>query len=66
MGPTRIAAMGAVAAILVGMFAFIIFRVTAPEIRQLYSNLTIEDSAQIVNNLEQLAILNTWIKKLCS
>lgn len=56
MGPTRIAAMGAVAAILVGMFAFIIFRVTAPEMGQLYSNLTIEDSAQIVNNLEQLAI----------
>ncbi|WP_244314252.1 flagellar basal-body MS-ring/collar protein FliF [Pannonibacter tanglangensis] len=48
--------MGAVAAILVGMFAFIIFRVTAPEMGQLYSNLTIEDSAQIVNNLEQLAI----------
>lgn len=48
--------MGAVAAILVGVFAFIIFRVTAPQMTQLYSDLTLEDSGQIVNQLETLGI----------
>nr|WP_209015026.1 flagellar basal-body MS-ring/collar protein FliF [Roseibium limicola] len=56
MGPTRIAAMGAVAAILVGAFAFIIFRVTAPQMTQLYSELTLEDSGAIVNQLESLGV----------
>ncbi|WP_153769985.1 flagellar basal-body MS-ring/collar protein FliF [Labrenzia sp. CE80] len=56
LGPTRIAAMGAVAAILVGVFAFIIFRVTAPQMTQLYSDLTLEDSGAIVNQLESLGV----------
>jgi len=55
-GAARIAAMGAVAAILVGVFAFIIFRVTAPQMTQLYSDLTLEDSSAIVNQLESMAI----------
>ncbi|WP_049792552.1 flagellar basal-body MS-ring/collar protein FliF [Polymorphum gilvum] len=48
--------MGAVAAILIGVFAFIIFRVTAPQMTQLYSDLTLEDSSAIVNQLESLGI----------
>jgi flagellar M-ring protein FliF len=56
LGPTRVAAMGAVAAILVGVFAFIIFRVTAPQMTQLYSDLTLEDSGAIVNQLESLGV----------
>ncbi|MEJ8472730.1 flagellar basal-body MS-ring/collar protein FliF [Roseibium algae] len=56
LGPTRIAAMGAVAAILIGVFALIIFRVTAPQMTQLYSDLTLEDSGAIVNQLESLAV----------
>lgn len=48
--------MGAVAAILVGVFAFIIFRVTAPQMTQLYSELTLEDSGAIVNQLESLGV----------
>lgn len=48
--------MGAVAAILVGVFAFIIFRVTAPQMTNLYSDLTLEDSGAIVNQLESLGI----------
>ncbi len=48
--------MGAVAAILVGMFAFIIFRVTAPQMTTLYSDLTLEDSAAIVSQLESQGI----------
>lgn len=56
MGPARIAAMGAVAAILVGVFAFIIFRVTAPQMTTLYGDLTLEDSGAIVNELESQGI----------
>ncbi|NVK35431.1 MAG: flagellar M-ring protein FliF [Rhodobacteraceae bacterium] len=52
LGPTRIAAMGAVAAILVGVFAFIIFRVTAPQMTPIYTELTLEDSGAIVSQLE--------------
>ena len=48
--------MGAVAAILVGVFAFIIFRVTAPQMTTLYNELTLEDSASIVTQLESQAI----------
>ncbi len=54
LGPARIAAMGAVAAILIGVFAFIIFRVTAPQMTTLYSELSLEDSGAIVNQLESL------------
>ncbi|MEP2705195.1 MAG: flagellar basal-body MS-ring/collar protein FliF [Roseibium sp.] len=56
LGPARIAAMGAVAAILVGVFAFIIFRVTAPQMTTLYSELTLQDSASIVTQLESQAV----------
>lgn len=56
LGPARIAAMGAVAAILVGVFAFIIFRVTAPQMTTLYSELALQDSASIVTQLESQAV----------
>ncbi|TYC55852.1 flagellar M-ring protein FliF [Rhodobacterales bacterium] len=56
LGAARIAAMGAVAAILVGVFAFIILRVTAPQMTTLYSDLTLEDSAAIVSQLESQGV----------
>lgn len=56
LGPARIAAMGAVAASLIGVFAFIIFRVTAPQMTTLYSELTLEDSGAIVSQLESSGI----------
>jgi flagellar M-ring protein FliF len=56
LGPARVAAMGAVAAILVGVFAFIIFRVTAPQMTTLYNELTLEDSAAIVSQLESQGV----------
>lgn len=56
LGPTRIAAMGAVAAILIGVFAFIIFRVTAPHMTPIYTELTLEDSGAIVNQLESQGV----------
>lgn len=48
--------MGAVAAILIGVFAFIILRVTAPQMTTLYNELTLEDSASIVSQLESQGI----------
>ncbi len=56
LGAARIAAMGAVAAILVGVFAFIILRVTAPQMTTLYNELTLEDSAAVVTQLESQGV----------
>lgn len=41
---------------LMGFFAFIIVRVTAPQMTSLYTDLTIEDSNAIVKELERQAI----------
>ncbi|WP_428698016.1 flagellar basal-body MS-ring/collar protein FliF [Stappia sp.] len=56
LGPGRLAAMGAVAAILVGVFALIMLRVTAPQMTPLYTDLTFEDSSAIVSQLDSLAV----------
>ncbi|EJW13181.1 Flagellar M-ring protein FliF [Rhodovulum sp. PH10] len=56
LGPARIAAMGAVTAGLIGFFAFIILRVTAPQMSPLFTDLTLEDSAAIVKDLERQSI----------
>jgi flagellar M-ring protein FliF len=63
LGPARIAAMGAVAAILVGVFAFIILRVTAPQMTTLYNELALEDSAAIVTQLESQGIQFTLARQ---
>ncbi|KZM49589.1 flagellar basal-body MS-ring/collar protein FliF [Labrenzia sp. OB1] len=56
LGAARIAAMGAVAAILIGVFAFIIMRVTAPQMTTLYNEMTLEDSAAVVSQLESQGV----------
>nr|WP_244314057.1 flagellar basal-body MS-ring/collar protein FliF [Roseibium denhamense] len=48
--------MGAVAAILIGVFAFITLRVTSPQMTTLYNELTLEDSAAIVSQLESQGV----------
>ena len=48
--------MAAVTAALVGVFAFIILRVTAPQMTPVFTDLTPEDSAAIVKDLERQAI----------
>jgi len=53
LGAPRIAAMGAVAITLVGFFAFLILRVTAPEMTPLFGNLTLDDSAAIAKELDR-------------
>jgi len=53
LGAPRIAAMGVVAVALVGFFAFIIMRVTTPEMTPLFTNLTLDDSAAIAKELDR-------------
>jgi flagellar M-ring protein FliF len=51
LGAPRVAAMGAVALGLVGFFVYIILRMSQPQMALLFSDLTLEDSAQIVKEL---------------
>ena len=56
LGAARIAAMGAVTVALFGFFAFLILRVTAPQMVPLFTDLSFEDSVSIVKDLERQAI----------
>jgi flagellar M-ring protein FliF len=56
LGAPRIAAMGAVTIALVGFFAFLILRVTAPQMTPLFTDLTFEDSAAIVKDLDRQGV----------
>src|SRR5882724_10551106 len=53
LGAARIAAMAAVTVTLVGFFAFLILRVTAPAMTPLFTDLSFEDSSSIVKDLER-------------
>jgi flagellar M-ring protein FliF len=56
LGAARLGAMAAVTAAMVGVFAFIILRVTAPQMSPVFTDLTPEDSAAIVKDLERQGI----------
>ncbi len=56
LGAARLAAMGAVAAALIFFFVFIVARVTAPTMAPLFTELTLDDSARIVRELETQGI----------
>jgi flagellar M-ring protein FliF len=56
LGAARIGAMGAVTVALMGFFAFLILRVTAPQMTPLFTELSFEDSAAIVKDLERQGI----------
>ncbi len=53
LGAPRLAAMGAVSLGLVGFFVYIILRMSQPQMALLFSDLTLEDSAQVVKELER-------------
>jgi flagellar M-ring protein FliF len=53
LGASRIAAMGAVTLALIGFFAFVILRVTAPQMTPLFTDLSLEDSATIAKELDR-------------
>ncbi len=56
LGPTRIAAMGAVTTALIGFFGFVIMRVTTPAMTPLFTDLSVEDSAAITKDLDRQAV----------
>ncbi|MEP3277441.1 MAG: flagellar basal-body MS-ring/collar protein FliF [Stappiaceae bacterium] len=56
IGAARMGAMGAVAAVMIGIFAIIIMRVSEPQMGALYTNLTFEDSNAIIEQLESMNI----------
>ncbi|WCS24755.1 flagellar M-ring protein FliF [Methylobacterium sp. NMS14P] len=55
-GPARIAAMAAVTLTLIGFFAFIILRVSRPDMGVLFSDLSMQDSASVVRELDSRGI----------
>ncbi len=56
LGAPRLAAMVAVTIALVGFFAFVILRVTAPQMTPLFTDLSYEDSAAVVKELERQGV----------
>lgn len=56
LGAGRLAAMVIVTLALMGFFAFIIMRVTAPQMTALYTDLSFEDSNSIIKELDRQAI----------
>ncbi len=56
LGPGRILAMGGVTIALVAFFAYLIMRVAAPAMAPLFTDLSAEDSATIIKDLERQGI----------
>jgi flagellar M-ring protein FliF len=56
LGAARLAAMVAVTAALIGFFAFVITRVTTPQMTTLFTDLSLEDSSGIIKDLERQGI----------
>ncbi len=56
IGSARLGAMGAVAVVMIGIFAIIIMRVSEPQMGALYTDLTFEDSNAIIEQLESMNI----------
>jgi flagellar M-ring protein FliF len=57
LGAARLMAMIAVSAALVGFFAFVIMRVTTPQLTTLFTDLSMEDSSSIIKDLERQGIV---------
>jgi flagellar M-ring protein FliF len=56
LGAARVMAMIAVTAALIGFFAFVIMRVSAPQMTTLYTDLSVEDSSAVIKELERQGI----------
>ncbi|HZP75881.1 MAG TPA: flagellar basal-body MS-ring/collar protein FliF [Pseudolabrys sp.] len=56
LGAARMAAMAAVSLTLIGFFAFIIVRATTPQMVPLFTDLSPEDSASIIKDLERQSV----------
>jgi flagellar M-ring protein FliF len=56
LGASRLMAMVAVTAALIGFFAFVIMRVTTPQMTTLFTDLSLEDSSAVIKDLERQGI----------
>ena len=56
LGASRLGAMVAVTTALIGFFAFVIMRVTTPQMTTLFTDLSLEDSSAVIKDLERQAI----------
>ena len=56
LGGARIGAMAAVTVALIGVFAFLMLRITSPQMSPLFTDLTMEDSAAIVKELDRQGV----------
>lgn len=56
LGLARVAAMSVVAVLMLGFFAFLILRVSAPNMAPLYTGLSFDDSSAIVSELQTTGI----------
>lgn len=54
LGMARVAAMGVVAVLMLGFFAFLVMRASAPQMAPLYSGLSLEDSSAIISELQSM------------
>ncbi len=56
LGMARVAAMAVVAVLLLGFFAFLIIRATSPQMAPLYTGLSLDDSAAIVDEIRSMNV----------
>ncbi len=56
LGPARLAAMAAVTLTLIGFFAFIILRASRPDMGVLFADLSMQDSAAVIRDLDAKGI----------
>ncbi len=56
LGAARMAAMAAVTLTLIGFFSFLMIRMTTPQLVPLFTDLSMEDSAAIIKDLDRQAI----------
>jgi flagellar M-ring protein FliF len=56
LGAARLAAMGAVTALLIGFFALVIVRISTPAMAPLFTELSLDDSAKIAKELDAQGI----------
>jgi len=56
LGAARLAAMAAVTLTLIGFFSFLMIRMTAPQMVPLFTDLSVEDCAAIIKDLDRQAI----------
>ncbi|GJE25932.1 flagellar basal-body MS-ring/collar protein FliF [Methylobacterium organophilum] len=57
LGPARLAAMAAVTMILIGFFAVVITRVSRPDMGVLFADLSMQDSAAVIRDLDARGIV---------